>query len=141
MTRTELSLVQHFYWKNLQKDVERVCKKCHICQKTKTTTRKYGFLPPKSPEAEPWERLCVDLKIGPYNIPWKGLKDLKLHAVTMIDPATGWFKMRQISSKPHAYVVANEVELAWLTRYPRPSIITYDRVLFFFFSWQSLLLW
>jgi hypothetical protein len=34
--------------------------------------------------------------------------------------------MRQISSK-HAYVVANEVELAWLTRYPRPSIITYDR--------------
>jgi hypothetical protein len=35
--------------------------------------------------------------------------------------------MRQISSKPHAYVVANEVELAWLTRYPRPSIITYDR--------------
>jgi hypothetical protein len=44
----------------------------------------------------------------------------------MIDPATGWFEMRQISSK-HAYVVANEVELAWLTRYPRPSIITYDR--------------
>ena len=75
---------------------------------------------------EPWERLCVDL-IGHYNIlPRKGLKDLKLHAVTMIDPATGWFEMRQISSK-HAYVVANEVELAWLTRYPRPSIITYDR--------------
>jgi hypothetical protein len=125
MTRTELSIVQHFYWKNIRKDVERVCKKCHICQKTKSTTRKYGFLPPKSPEAEPWERLCVDL-IGPYNIPRKGFKDLKLHAVTMIDPATGWFEMRQISSK-HAYVVANEVELAWLTRYPRPSIITYDR--------------
>ena len=125
MTRTELSITQHFYWKNLRKDVEKVCKNCHICQKTKSTTRKYGFLPPKSPEAEPWERLCVDL-IGPYNIPRKGLKDLKLHAVTMIDPATGWFEMRQISSK-HAYVVANEVELAWLTRYPRPSIITYDR--------------
>jgi hypothetical protein len=44
----------------------------------------------------------------------------------MIDPATGWSKMRQISSK-HAYVVANEVELAWLTCYPRPSKITYDR--------------
>ena len=51
-----------------------------------------GFLPPKSPEAEPWERLCVDL-IGPYTIPIKGLKDLKLHAVTMIDPVTGWFKI------------------------------------------------
>jgi hypothetical protein len=31
--------------------------------------------------------------------------------------------MQQISSK-HAYVVANEVELAWLTHYPRPLIIT-----------------
>jgi hypothetical protein len=44
----------------------------------------------------------------------------------MIDPAKGLFKIQQISSK-HAYVVANEVELAWLSRYPRPSIITYDR--------------
>jgi hypothetical protein len=28
---------------------------------------------------------------------------------------------------PMLYIVANEVELAWLTCYPRPSIITYDR--------------
>ncbi len=82
-----MSITQSFNWKNLRKDVERVCKKCHICQKTKSTTHKCGFLPPKSPEAEPWERLCVDLT-GPFNIPRKGLNDLRLHAVTMIDPAT-----------------------------------------------------
>jgi hypothetical protein len=55
-------------------------------------TRKYGFLPPKSPKVKPWERLCVDL-IGQYNMPRKGLKDPRLHAVTMIEPATGWFEM------------------------------------------------
>jgi hypothetical protein len=38
MTRTELSITQHFYWKNLQKDVEKVCKKCHTCHMTKATT-------------------------------------------------------------------------------------------------------
>ncbi len=69
-------------------------------------TCKYSFLTPKYPEAEPWERNWLDL-IGPYNIPRKGLKDLRLHVVTMIDPATGWFEMQQTSSK-HAYVVANK---------------------------------
>jgi hypothetical protein len=88
-------------------------------------TCKYGFLPLKSPGVEPWERLCVDL-IGSYNRPRKGLKDLRLHVVTIIHPATGWFVLQQICSK-HAYIIANKVELACLTHYPRPSIITYDR--------------
>ncbi len=44
----------------------------------------------------------------------------------MIDPATGWFEVREIETK-HAYNVAEAVELAWLTRYPRPNIITYDK--------------
>jgi hypothetical protein len=45
----------------------------------------------------------------------RAFKDLNLHTVTtMIDPETGWFEMQQISYKD-AYVIANEVELAWLT--------------------------
>jgi hypothetical protein len=43
----------------------------------------------------------------------------------MIDPATGWFEVREIGTK-HAYNVAKAVELAWLMCYPRPNIITYD---------------
>ena len=43
----------------------------------------------------------------------------------MIDPATGWFKMKEIPSKDAA-MVANSVELTWLTRYPWPTIITFD---------------
>jgi hypothetical protein len=44
----------------------------------------------------------------------------------MIDPATGWFEVSKIYTK-HAYNVATSVELAWLTRSPRPNIITYDK--------------
>ena len=44
----------------------------------------------------------------------------------MIDPATGWFEMAQIKDA-RADTVANAVEQTWLTRYPRPDLITYDR--------------
>jgi hypothetical protein len=65
-TRTEATIEQHFYWKNLQKDVEQMCPRCSsICQKAKASTSKHGNLPPKTAESEPWERLHVDL-IGPY---------------------------------------------------------------------------
>ena len=44
----------------------------------------------------------------------------------MIDPSTGWFEMAPIPSK-EADVVANLVEQKWLTRYPWPNLITYDK--------------
>jgi transposase InsO family protein len=44
----------------------------------------------------------------------------------MIDPTTGWFEMKQINDK-EATTVANIVETTWLTRYPWPTMITYDQ--------------
>jgi hypothetical protein len=44
----------------------------------------------------------------------------------MIDPATGWFEVREIENK-HVYNIVAAVKLAWLMHYPRPSIITYDK--------------
>ena len=44
----------------------------------------------------------------------------------MIDPATGWFEMREISNKKADYI-ANVVEQAWLTRYPKPDMILFDQ--------------
>jgi hypothetical protein len=44
----------------------------------------------------------------------------------MIDPATGWFEVREIDTK-HTYNVAEVVELAWLMPYPRPTIFTNDK--------------
>ena len=44
----------------------------------------------------------------------------------MIDPATGWFKIKQYDDKK-SITVANIVEQEWLTRYPRPYLITLDQ--------------
>ena len=65
-TRTEMTIKQHFWWRGLTTTVRNVCSKCVTCQTTKRThNSKYGQLPAKEAEAEPWDKLCVDL-IGPY---------------------------------------------------------------------------
>ena len=125
-TRTEATIRQHYTWNGLRETVQAVCSKCHTCQITKRSHKKYGHLPEKEAECRPWEKLCVDL-IGPYTMDRKGKsRPLILWCVTMIDPATGWFEMREITDK-QAITVANIVEQAWLTRYPWPTELTYDK--------------
>ena len=53
-------------------------------------------------------------------------KDVYLQTITMIDPATVWI---EICSEPQARadLVANQVELACLTRYHLPNKITAKR--------------
>jgi hypothetical protein len=122
--RTEETIRQHLTWTGLKTDVLKCIKKCTNCQKGKKQKKKYGHVPPKLAESQPWEHLCVDM-IGPYQIRRKGKKTLRLQAITMIDPATGWFEIVQSETKT-ADVVANKIEIAWLSRYPWPIRITYD---------------
>ena len=44
----------------------------------------------------------------------------------MKDPATNWFEMVEIENKTALYV-AEKLQQTWLTRYPRPSKLIYDR--------------
>ena len=53
-------------------------------------------------------------------------KSIYLLAVTMIDPATGWIEIHIVPSV-WADLIANQVELAWLIRYPLPNKIIVDR--------------
>ena len=69
--RTEKTIRQHFIWNKLSEQVRDECKRCHICQKYKKSATKYGLLPEKVAESNPWEMLCVDL-IGTYTIQRKG---------------------------------------------------------------------
>ena len=80
---------------------------CGVCQKRKKQHKKYGLLPKKEAECKPWERLCINL-IGPYKIRTKkcGHKIPALRCVTMIDPATGWFEIKQYDDKK-SITVAN----------------------------------
>ncbi len=73
----------------------------HVCRRVTSVNNienKNRHLPTKAADAQPWEILCVDL-IGPYQVQHKGKKPLRLQAVTMIDPAAGWFEVAEIPSK------------------------------------------
>eukprot|EP00957_Ditylum_brightwellii_P138347 10545385-Ditylum_brightwellii.AAC.1 len=89
---------------------------------------KYGWLPEKKSNNQPWEILCIDL-IGPYHI-LQGTGSNKtavfLYCATMIDPATGWFEIKETTTRS-SDVVANTVEQMWLTRYPWPQKVILDR--------------
>ena len=56
----------------------------------------------------------------------------------MIDPVTGWVELRVVKSS-RVDLVANQVELAWLTRYPLPSKVILDRSNEFKAEFKSLI--
>jgi hypothetical protein len=93
---------------------------CPICQKNKRKIKKYGLLPPKEAESEPWDRMCIDL-IGPYTINKKKKKNIICKCVTMINPATGWFEIHQYDDK-RSITVANIAEQEWFSRYLVPMV-------------------
>jgi Integrase zinc binding domain len=45
MTRTEHTVIQHFWWQTLREDVQQLCSTCDVCQQMKITHAKYGHLP------------------------------------------------------------------------------------------------
>ncbi len=61
----------------------------------KKRTQKYGHLPPKIVISTPWEALCVDL-VGPYTLKGKDGLSIDFMALTMIDPASSWFKVVEL---------------------------------------------
>ena len=124
-TRTELTIRQHFTFKGLKPMVKDVCSRCSICQKSKKHTKKYGKLPEKEAEIQPWETLCVDL-IGPYTVSKSKKEKLSLWCCTMIDPATGWLEIEEITTKS-ADEIINIVDQKWLSRYPWPTKVISDR--------------
>jgi Integrase core domain len=67
--------------------------------------------------------VCVDL-VGPFTIKTP-LKTHFLLALTMIDPATGWFEIVQANYKT-ATSIQEFFHNAWLARYPRPQDIAFD---------------
>ena len=127
INQTEETISQHFYWENMRDDITRDVSTCSVCQKQKKQHKKHRLLLEKEAEYKPWERLCVNL-IGPYKIQTKkhGHKIPELRCVTMIDPATGWFEIKQYDDKK-SITVANIVKQEWIARYPRPYLITLER--------------
>jgi Integrase zinc binding domain len=66
-TRTEQTIRNTMAWPGLTQDVEHFCSSCLVCQLTKKERKKYGLLPPKTAESDPWVMICVDL-VGTFTI-------------------------------------------------------------------------
>ena len=95
----------------------------------------------------PWRTVHTDL-IGPYSITAKQIQpegkikevELKLTAMTMVDPATGWFEIAEVpyyniddvKYDKEDYLDKSSARISrifnhtWLSRYPRPAEIIFD---------------
>src|SRR5687768_4577070 len=109
----------------MRDQITRYVISCPLYQRNKRKQKKYGHLPPKEAEALIWDKMCIDL-IVPYKIRRKGKSNLVCKCVTMIDPASGWFEIHLYDNK-RSITVANVAEKEWLSRYPWPTQITFDR--------------
>jgi hypothetical protein len=90
---------------------------------TKKEHKKHGMLPPKIAKSDPWVMVCVDL-VGPFKIRTP-VKTHSLLALTMIDPATGWFEIVETTNKS-ATSIQDLFHNTWLARYPRSQFIVFD---------------
>jgi hypothetical protein len=103
-----------------------VCQTCNI-----TAVKRYGkILLPTHQKFQPWEEVHVDF-IGPWdarfnytNIPGKSTIQ-KIHALTIIDKATGWPEFIAIKNKTSLHI-ALLFDSEWLCSYPRPARVVYD---------------
>ena len=123
-TRMEATIKQNMTWPDMRKDIEYNVKRCHQCQIGKLVKRKYGHLPEKKAEPPiPWNRVDVDM-IGPLTVKTPTTKK-ELLALTMIDPATGWFEIKELKNQS-SEAAMEAFDDVWLSRYPRPQFIGID---------------
>jgi hypothetical protein len=91
-TQLEETMKPTMYWKGMRSTIQPITKSCRSCQVNKKHKLKYGHLLSKIVITIPWWALCVDL-IGQYTLKGKDGTVINFMALTMIDPATTWFKV------------------------------------------------
>jgi hypothetical protein len=85
------------YWKGMRTAIRGYLNTCQSCQVNKRHSLKYGHLPPKLVITTPWKALCVDL-IGPFTLKGKDCSSIDIMCLTMINPATSWFKIVELQT-------------------------------------------
>jgi hypothetical protein len=83
------------YWKGIRNTILSITKSCKTCKVNKKCTQKYGHLPSKIVISTLWEALCVNL-VGPDTLKGGDSLSIDFMALTMIDPASIWFKVVEL---------------------------------------------
>ena len=71
-------------------------------------------------------RLFLNKRGRKYAMKNETENDIYLQAITMIDSVIGWIETCSVP-KVRAYPVGNQVDVAWLTRYPFSNKMIVDR--------------
>ncbi len=142
----------------MRKTIRSITKSCKSCQVSKQLQLKYGHLPSKIVICTPWEALNVDL-VGPYTLKGKDDSAVDFMALTMINPASSWFKIVElplvsqltttfINGKEKVSIelifdkssnqIAQLVNNIWLCRYPRCRHLLYENGSEFKLHFESL---
>ena len=95
ISRLEETMSAVMYWRGIRTSIRKHVKSCSKCQVGKKRKRQYGKVPPKMAVINPWKTVCVDL-IGPYTLKGKDGTVMDFMCLTMIDPATGLFKIIEL---------------------------------------------
>ncbi len=83
------------YWKGMCIIIQKYVKSCQSCQINKRHSLKYEYVPSKLFIMTPWRALCIDL-VSPYTLKSKDGSSIDFMCLTMIDPATSWFKIVEL---------------------------------------------
>ena len=112
------------WWPDMRKCVETYIQRCHQCQKNKKVRKPCGETPPDEAEpSTPWDQMNINL-IGPLTVKAKN-DTFTFDALMMIDPATGWFEIKELS-ECIANVTAKQFNDCWSSKHPRPTHADFD---------------
>ncbi len=139
-----------------------ICLAKHLAVLTGTCSAVIILIPldiPKLVITTPWKVLCVDL-IGPYTCNGKDGSSIDFMCLTMIDPATSWFKIVELPTLQRetsgskvtnkntkeadmmidksSAQISNLVYKTWFSRYPRCRYSIYDNRSEFKLHFQAL---
>jgi len=90
----------------------------------KTGHPKHGQLAPRDVILIPWTEVHVDL-IGPWKYKVRGLREIAVRALTMIDPVTNLVEIVRVHST-RSEENKRAFENTWLSRYPLPEVVVSD---------------
>jgi hypothetical protein len=94
-TQLEETMKAIMYWKGMPSTIRSIAKSCRSCQVNKKQKLKYGHLLSKILITIPWRAFCANL-IGPCTLKGKDGIVIDFMALTMINPATSWFKVVEL---------------------------------------------
>ena len=118
------TMVSHYTFKNIKKNIREYINNCTICQLNKINTVKYGKIEGDLISKEPWNTIATDL-FGPIELEEYQRKG-KGYILVIIDTFSRWVRLKLLKHIS-ARNVCNAIKELWLNKYIKPLKIISDQ--------------